>query len=627
MLDTTNEPRDEKGRWTGSGFTNAPKTGLTWEHLGYEGNQAEIAQRRHGHPTHADWVHKQVADAYKENRYKPEKGVSAEVSFAQNQKAVQVAISTKLHPFKLSDEDSAKIHAFSYGNKDVIGMDVHEFASKTIMSRLAGKLNVKKDDSFEHMDTLTINNPDSFAGQLLQKADVSKEPRDEKGRWVGGNSDTANKKWAFSDSKKIGTVTEPRTAGWKKEPSNFTKAAQAAAFYAKRDGKPMMVVSGNSYGHKVFHIGGAEEDGPGQAAHHGDTSSIAIVHTDGGVYQVTATKKASLKKFEHMGTLTIHDPDSFAAQLLQKADVSGEPRNAKGEWTKALSGTDLPKTTLHEGLKDPNVWNSMGVDDAGDSRYWTKHDSTGNHYHIEQGAEGRYEVKRILPVEGAGPIGKGGSIFEARRIAEEHAVSYEAFSKEVDRHMKALGAEKIKVVHSENAYQFQLAGQTASAGATYNPATNTITVYPSMRSPHLQGKPLEGLLAHEVMHHKWDIALAQYKKEEQAALDADHMRASGEIEEEHKAKYPAYVSMHPALNDFEKLKAEDGVTDYSKAWWNDWSNGTMTNFGNGIYHPINETLAEMQRLGRETGIMPGTDIWRSLHLAVTKTYLRHTNNL
>ena len=98
-----------------------------------------------------------------------------------------------------------------------------------------------------------------------------------------------NRKWTFSGSEKIGKVTAPTASKWRKAPGDFTSAAQAAGFYAKQQGKPMMIVRGNSYGAKVWQIMPIDDD-IHKATVHGDEHSIAIVHPDGDVFQVRAVK-------------------------------------------------------------------------------------------------------------------------------------------------------------------------------------------------------------------------------------------------------------------------------------------------------------------------------------------------
>ena len=110
-------------------------------------------------------------------------------------------------------------------------------------------------------------------------------------QWTNGNSETVNPKWAFRNAKKIGQVTDARASNWKRNPGDFTSAAQAAAFYAKRDNSAMQIVKGNSYGARAFHIHYAHEDGLGMSALTGDQHTLGIVHPTGEVYQVEAMKK------------------------------------------------------------------------------------------------------------------------------------------------------------------------------------------------------------------------------------------------------------------------------------------------------------------------------------------------
>lgn len=89
---------------------------------------------------------------------------------------------------------------------------------------------------------------------------------------------------------KIGTVTEPTTKLWKKEPSNFTFACQAAAVFAKKHNSKMVVIPGNSYMQRVFHI--AKPSDPIQKffGYIPEETNVAVVDEDGNVFKAKASK-------------------------------------------------------------------------------------------------------------------------------------------------------------------------------------------------------------------------------------------------------------------------------------------------------------------------------------------------
>jgi len=138
-------------------------------------------------------------------------------------------------------------------------------------------------------------------------------------QWTTGNSDTANPKWNFINSKEIGQVTDARPGLWRKTPGDFTAASQAAAHYAKKQGVSMQVVPGNSFGHKVFHILPIHDDAIGKAGIFADEQNVAIVHPNGKVFQVKAVKKSINAGLQTklLELNSIKDDAVFSRELLE----------------------------------------------------------------------------------------------------------------------------------------------------------------------------------------------------------------------------------------------------------------------------------------------------------------------
>lgn len=79
---------------------------------------------------------------------------------------------------------------------------------------------------------------------------------------------------------------DPKTAvkAYRQCPSDFTLAANAACHYAKKFQECMVVILGNSYGNKVYHIAKTTDDLKKYAP--GAKSLIgATVNPEGDVYQ------------------------------------------------------------------------------------------------------------------------------------------------------------------------------------------------------------------------------------------------------------------------------------------------------------------------------------------------------
>lgn len=84
----------------------------------------------------------------------------------------------------------------------------------------------------------------------------------------------------------LGKVTHSNVKSWRSEPHDFTYACQAAFHYAKKWDMDMVIVPGNSYMKKVYHIARITDDilkFPGAKG-----QKCAVVGTDGYVYMCRA---------------------------------------------------------------------------------------------------------------------------------------------------------------------------------------------------------------------------------------------------------------------------------------------------------------------------------------------------
>ena len=97
---------------------------------------------------------------------------------------------------------------------------------------------------------------------------------------------------SFSKSKRIGIITDFTSKYWKKIPSDFTYACQAAGYYAKKFDENMLVVPSTSYGRRIFHVIKISDDLSKYTPGVGDKNvACAMVEPDGSVYQGTAHSK------------------------------------------------------------------------------------------------------------------------------------------------------------------------------------------------------------------------------------------------------------------------------------------------------------------------------------------------
>jgi len=138
-----------------------------------------------------------------------------------------------------------------------------------------------------------------------------------------------------------------------------------------------------------------------------------------------------------------------------------------------------------------------------------------------------------------------------------------------------------------NGKQYDYAGAAAQDGK--------ITIWPDQVIP----SELREVMAHEVMHERFNYFLDQYETEQSAATAASSaadwekpaspLDPQGRVRPEWVDKYPlvAAVSANDLMDPF-KMSETDGVSDYSKSWWKAWGDATANS--KSAFH---ETLAEI----------------------------------
>lgn len=133
-------------------------------------------------------------------------------------------------------------------------------------------------------------------------------------------------------------------------------------------------------------------------------------------------------------------------------------------------------------------------------------------------------------------------------------------------------------------------------------------------------KHAEGVIAHEIMHGKYQAYLeAHYPKELRIMSDrsvVDNLHAHVRDPEVMQA-VDDYTRFKPHSDIFDELEATDGVSKYSKQYWKGYKAGNIH-----ASVAIHETLAEMERLRRTTGRLSGSSVWRGLYHDVNANWAR-----
>jgi len=192
------------------------------------------------------------------------------------------------------------------------------------------------------------------------------------------------------------------------------------------------------------------------------------------------------------------------------------------------------------------------------------------------------------------------------------------------------------VVSFDKPPMYTLGGEEKPYGGSANLNNGIITMYPRAYGefdpktgtyPEFE-RQAGGILAHEVMHDKFESVLTQYYKErsEFNALPREEQesmqRPDGSLDSEKTPeRFNTYQKLdHYLVDNSQEMYKEDGCTRYSKEWWKEWNDGKCS-----TKLAIHETLAEQGRLdyekqssgggalGRADGISAN---WMGLHMWV-----------
>lgn len=212
----------------------------------------------------------------------------------------------------------------------------------------------------------------------------------------------------------------------------------------------------------------------------------------------------------------------------------------------------------------------------------------------------------------------------------------------------AQGFDPRKVMVVTEDKTFELNGKELHyAGAAYKD-TGNITIHATAAN-NLTQHTIPGLMAHEIMHQKFNAFLADYRSEREQVMAIpqnsvpvqintgtdnprtvmrDAMTPDGTLRAPYDKQFPTYQSYVTLVEQKQgQLIKEDGCTSYSEDWWKEFSgpgkqvwespggakvtlpansnivapegSKLMGTIGIGLETPIHETLSEMARLHSE----------------------------
>lgn len=171
---------------------------------------------------------------------------------------------------------------------------------------------------------------------------------------------------------------------------------------------------------------------------------------------------------------------------------------------------------------------------------------------------------------------------------------------------KAMGFDPNRIEISEEAPTFELNGKnynTAGVANISDTVNGTVVLY----RPVISSSDVEGLVAHEIEHMKFQTALDAKRRERPEIEQEIKDGARGVIATDGSGLLGSYQEKYPATHQLYQLNqtsseafaASDGVSPYSLDWWQAWRDGKASTM-----QAMHETLAEMARVKYETGKFP-----------------------
>jgi hypothetical protein len=152
-----------------------------------------------------------------------------------------------------------------------------------------------------------------------------------------------------------------------------------------------------------------------------------------------------------------------------------------------------------------------------------------------------------------------------------------------------------KIKFGEVAPDYVLNGRHFKAAGVANLGSGEITLYPGAESSE---EFFRGVVAHEMEHQKFQFFLDEQSRELEEIIKLpkperrrdDPMKPDGTLRTpELREKYPAYSAYTEIIGKhYDELKEEDGVTKYSREWWQAYNNKTAN-----IEQAWHETMAEI----------------------------------
>jgi hypothetical protein len=185
--------------------------------------------------------------------------------------------------------------------------------------------------------------------------------------------------------------------------------------------------------------------------------------------------------------------------------------------------------------------------------------------------------------------------------------------------------------------EFKLGEATYKYAGSYQWGSPAITLY----MPQLTEKTIAGVTAHEIAHRKFDHLIRARQAEYNAMMadpgpppnpDSEHiwerrggtdamMKADGMLRPPYDQKYPLYQEWERIQNMRPTLSETDGVSPYSRAYWEDWHKGGATKTDLATHETIAEMSKALTKWGRHAvdAKAPWKDLYALMENVWSKT--------
>ncbi len=196
------------------------------------------------------------------------------------------------------------------------------------------------------------------------------------------------------------------------------------------------------------------------------------------------------------------------------------------------------------------------------------------------------------------------------------SIGYSKVVNETTSVVKKWGYSK-DIVEVLNTYgkKFTAGGETWESLAQCNLNNGKIDIY-AKSLLYKSKEVIRSIVAHEIMHGMFSRVMDRYVNQEDNKKIDDKMLAKGAKFKVGPNAYSTFDRLKKIVNTpdavFEK---DDGVSEYSKAYWKDYKKGKTT-----LHMAIHETLAEIASHHEKTGKIIGSPLYQEFYKTIRDEY-------